>query len=96
MEELAVEVLAQLPDDWARREVMALVEVARIDPRAWPDVRDPGSVEEIREAFGRRCWIQYMPRGDRGPRDRLGRLTLPYSLGPQPKIRSWRLNSQQT
>ncbi|WP_199844804.1 hypothetical protein [Streptomyces sp. DSM 15324] len=40
---------------------MALVEVARMDPRAWPDVRDLGSVEEIREAFGRRCWIQFMP-----------------------------------
>ncbi|MGW0538671.1 hypothetical protein [Streptomyces sp. NPDC003032] len=25
------------------------------------DVRDPGSVEEIREVFGRRCWIQYLP-----------------------------------
>ncbi|MFB6784515.1 hypothetical protein ACFCX0_46460 [Streptomyces sp. NPDC056352] len=50
MEELAVEVLAQLADDRARRE-----------PQAWPDVRDPGSVEEIREAFGRRRWIQYMP-----------------------------------
>jgi hypothetical protein len=61
VEELAVEVMAQLPDDRARREVMALVEVARMDPRAWPDVRDPGSVKEIREAFGRRCWIQYMP-----------------------------------
>jgi hypothetical protein len=61
VEELAVEVMAQLPDDRARQEVMALVEVARMDPRAWPDVRDPGSVEEIREAFGRRCWIQYMP-----------------------------------
>ncbi|MGW1658900.1 hypothetical protein [Streptomyces atratus] len=61
MEELTVEVLAQLPDDRARREVMALVEVARMEPQAWPDVRDPGSVEEIREAFGRRCWIQYMP-----------------------------------
>ncbi|KMS67033.1 hypothetical protein ACM01_44280 [Streptomyces viridochromogenes] len=44
-----------------RPDGMALVEVARMDPRAWPDVRDPGSVEEIREAFGRRCWIQYMP-----------------------------------
>ncbi|MFE7045461.1 hypothetical protein ACFU9X_40455 [Streptomyces atratus] len=61
MEELAVEVLAQLPDDRARREVMALVEVTRMEPQAWPDVRDPGSVEEIREAFGRRRWIQYMP-----------------------------------
>jgi hypothetical protein len=56
-EELAVEVMAQLPDDRARREVMALVEVARMDPRAWLDVRDPGSVEEIREAFGRRCHV---------------------------------------
>jgi hypothetical protein len=61
VEELAVEVMAQLPDDRARREVMALVEVARMDPRAWPDVRDSGSVEEIREAFGPRCWVQYMP-----------------------------------
>ncbi|MFJ9105826.1 hypothetical protein ACIRJM_46170 [Streptomyces sp. NPDC102405] len=61
VEELTVEVMAQLPDDQARREVMALVEVARMDPRAWPDVRDPGSVEEIREAFGRQCWIQYLP-----------------------------------
>lgn len=57
VEELAVEVMAQLPDDQARQEVMALVEVARMDTRAWPDVRDVGSVEEIREAFGRRCWI---------------------------------------
>ncbi|MFJ4633420.1 hypothetical protein [Streptomyces sp. NPDC088847] len=57
VEELAVEVMAQLPDDQARQEVMALVEVARMNPQAWPDVRDPGSVEEIREAFGRRCWI---------------------------------------
>jgi hypothetical protein len=61
VEELAVEVMAQLPDDRARREVMVLVEVARMDLRAWPDVRDPGSVEEIREAFGLRCWIQFMP-----------------------------------
>ncbi|WP_425526086.1 hypothetical protein [Streptomyces mirabilis] len=49
VEELAVEVMAQLPDDRARKEVMALVEVVLMDPRAWPDVRDPGSVEEIRE-----------------------------------------------
>lgn len=61
VEELAVEVMARLPNDRARQEGMALVEVARMDPRAWPDVRDPGSVEEIREAFGRRCWIQFMP-----------------------------------
>lgn len=61
VEELAVEVMAQLPGDQARREVPALVEVARMDPQAWPDVRDPGSVEEILEAFARRCWIQYLP-----------------------------------
>ncbi|MGW5170407.1 hypothetical protein ACWEQ1_23800 [Streptomyces nodosus] len=70
VEELAVEVMAQLPDDQARREVMALMEVARIDPRAWPDVRDRGFVEEIREAFGRRCGIRYLPHAgamDRGP-----------------------------
>ncbi|WP_086706544.1 hypothetical protein [Streptomyces antimycoticus] len=64
VEDLAVEVMAQLPTDEARQEVMALVEIARIDPRAWPDVRDPGSVEQIREAFGRRCWIQYMPHAE--------------------------------
>ncbi|MEU6662082.1 hypothetical protein [Streptomyces sp. NPDC046821] len=52
VEELAVEVMAQLPDDRAWREVKALVEVAQMDPRAWPDVRDVGSVEEIRQAFG--------------------------------------------
>ncbi|MFE2674656.1 hypothetical protein [Streptomyces hygroscopicus] len=50
VEELAVEVIAQLPTDGARQEVIALVEVARIDPRAWPDVRDPGSVEEFERA----------------------------------------------
>lgn len=60
-EDLAVEVMAQLPTDDARRQVLALIEVVRADPWAWPDVRDPGSVEEIREAFGSRCWIQYMP-----------------------------------
>ncbi|MER7350446.1 hypothetical protein ABT390_34125 [Streptomyces aurantiacus] len=59
-EELAVDVLAELPGA-ARLEVLALVDRVRHAPRAWPDVRDPGSVEEIREAFGARCWIQYMP-----------------------------------
>ncbi|MEU3035523.1 hypothetical protein ACIBWG_30195 [Streptomyces griseoaurantiacus] len=38
-----------------------LVEVARMDPRAWPGVRDTGSVEEIRKASGRRCWIHCLP-----------------------------------
>lgn len=47
-----MEIMAQLADDHAWQEVMALVDVARMDPRAWPDVRDPGSVQEIREAFG--------------------------------------------
>ncbi|AJC61938.1 hypothetical protein [Streptomyces sp. 769] len=61
VEELAVEVMAELPSDQARKEVLALIESVRMDPRAWPDVRDPGAWEEIREAFGRRCWIQYMP-----------------------------------
>ncbi|WP_329276979.1 hypothetical protein [Streptomyces sp. NBC_01451] len=60
-EDLAVEVMAELPTDEARGEVLTLVEAVRKDPRAWLDVRDPGSVEEIREAFGARCWIQYMP-----------------------------------
>ncbi|MFD4559773.1 hypothetical protein ACFWP5_36580 [Streptomyces sp. NPDC058469] len=60
VEELASDVMGELPEV-ARREVLELVEVVRADPRAWPDVRDPGSVEEVREAFGRRCWIEYMP-----------------------------------
>src|SRR5689334_9539331 len=37
------------------------MELVRGNPRAWLDVRDPGSVEEIREAFGSRCWVPYMP-----------------------------------
>lgn len=61
VEELASEVMSELPTDEARREVLELVELVRAAPRAWPDVRDSGSVEEIREAFGARCWIQYMP-----------------------------------
>jgi hypothetical protein len=40
-EDLAVEVIAGLPTDAARCEVIA-------------------SVEEIREALGPRCWVQYM------------------------------------
>ena len=48
-EELAVEVMAELPTDEARREVLALVDIARRDPYAFPDVRDTGSAEEIRE-----------------------------------------------
>nr|WP_280881892.1 hypothetical protein [Streptomyces pseudovenezuelae] len=44
----------ELPAE-ARREVLELVELVRAAPRAWPDVRDSGSVEEIHEAFGRRC-----------------------------------------
>lgn len=58
VEDLACEVLAELPDA-GRREVLALVEQVRSSPQAWPDVRDEGSVEEIREAFGFRCWIQF-------------------------------------
>ncbi|WP_327750033.1 hypothetical protein [Streptomyces europaeiscabiei] len=60
VEELASDVMGELPTE-ARREVLELVELVRTDPRAWPDVRDPGSAEEIREVFGRHCWIQYMP-----------------------------------
>ncbi|WP_330306211.1 MULTISPECIES: hypothetical protein [unclassified Streptomyces] len=60
-EELAVEVMAELPTTQARREVLALIEQVRRAPRAFPDVRDAGAIEEIREAFGARCWVQYMP-----------------------------------
>ncbi|MBZ3904464.1 hypothetical protein [Streptomyces griseiscabiei] len=60
VEELASDVMGELSAD-ARREVLELVELVRLAPAAWPDVRDPGSVEEIREAFSARCWIQYMP-----------------------------------
>ncbi|MFE2095284.1 hypothetical protein ACWD4L_40930 [Streptomyces sp. NPDC002596] len=55
VEELAAEVMAELPSDQARKEVLALIETVRMEPRAWPDVRDPGAWEEIREADGRRC-----------------------------------------
>ncbi|MFE7711563.1 hypothetical protein ACFU6I_38725 [Streptomyces sp. NPDC057486] len=34
VEELATQVMAQLPDDRVRQKAMALVEVARMDPRA--------------------------------------------------------------
>ncbi|MET8561259.1 hypothetical protein ACFW5W_08330 [Streptomyces sp. NPDC058783] len=60
VEELASEVMGELPTE-ALHEVLALVEQVRAAPRVWPDVRDPGSIEEIREAFGARCWIQFMP-----------------------------------
>ncbi|WP_371575410.1 hypothetical protein [Streptomyces sp. NBC_01314] len=39
---------------------LTLVEVARMGPRACPMLA-PGSVEEILEAFGRQCRIQYKP-----------------------------------
>lgn len=42
VEELAVEVMAQLPDDRARQEVMALVEVARLPHAGAIEVRDIG------------------------------------------------------
>jgi len=67
--------MTQLPDDRARREVIALVEVARMDPRAWPDVRDPGSV---RDPGGVRPTVldpvHAACRGDRGPWHRVGGL----------------------
>ncbi|WP_405889512.1 hypothetical protein OG427_02970 [Streptomyces sp. NBC_00133] len=53
--------MAELPTDEARRNVLELTDVARTDPRAWPDVRDVGSAEEICEAFGHHCRIQFMP-----------------------------------
>jgi hypothetical protein len=34
-----------------------------MDPQAWPDVPDPGSVEEIRVAFGRRCGMRFAQCG---------------------------------
>lgn len=73
-EELAVEVMAELPTSEARREVLNLIELARADPWAWPDVRDAGSVEEIREAFGARFSTCPMPGPSRyarsgGPAD---------------------------
>jgi hypothetical protein len=46
VEELAVEVMAQLPDDRARQEVMALVEVARMN-------RGPGPLSATRGRWRR-------------------------------------------
>ncbi|MFI1369968.1 hypothetical protein [Streptomyces griseochromogenes] len=58
MEELDAEVMAELPTGEARHEGLGFVELVRADSPAWPDVRDTGSIEEIREAFGARCWIR--------------------------------------
>ncbi|MFD0068361.1 hypothetical protein [Streptomyces sp. NPDC056690] len=58
---MAIDVMAELPTAEARREVLAPIGQVRRAPRAFPDVRDPGSVEEIWEAFGARRWVQYMP-----------------------------------
>ncbi|MFC9222528.1 hypothetical protein ACFT8W_17640 [Streptomyces hygroscopicus] len=100
VEELADEVIAQLPSDEARQEVMALVEVARIDPRAWPDVRDPGSVEESERAVldpvhtarrsGRGPWHRVGGLSHRGPREPARRLTRQTkggsSMSPVPRV----------
>ncbi|MFI2207017.1 hypothetical protein ACH47Z_41235 [Streptomyces sp. NPDC020192] len=59
-EELASDVMGELSAE-ALREVLEPVEPVRADRRAWPDVRDPGSVEEIRETFGHLRRIPYMP-----------------------------------
>lgn len=61
VEGLAAEVLMELPED-GLAEVLALLEQVCQDPRAWPDVADEGSVEEIREAHGGRAWVQVSPR----------------------------------
>lgn len=61
VEDLAVEVLAELPPA-GRAEVLDLLGRVCRAPRVWPDVADPGSVEEIREAWGAHCWVQYTPR----------------------------------
>ncbi|WP_246530610.1 hypothetical protein [Streptomyces bathyalis] len=63
MGDLATEVMAGLSDDDARDEVMDLVGPVRGDrPDAFPDVRDPGAIEEVREAFGPFYWLHYQPR----------------------------------
>lgn len=62
MGDLATEVMAGLPDDDARTEVLELLELVRDRPGAFPDVRDPGANEEIREAFSHFCWLHYQPR----------------------------------
>lgn len=61
IEELVCQVLAELPDDEARDEVRELLERAQQSPYSYPDVRDPGSTEEIREAWAGFCWLQYRP-----------------------------------
>ncbi|WP_329321695.1 hypothetical protein [Streptomyces sp. NBC_01262] len=57
-EDLGAEVMAELPSE-GRREVLVLLEQVRADPYGWPDAADWSSVEEIREAYGSRCWVHY-------------------------------------
>ncbi|WP_326691653.1 MULTISPECIES: hypothetical protein [unclassified Streptomyces] len=58
MERLAREVLAGLPDDEARFEVLELLECVQNNPRGYPDVREIVGAE-VREAFGQCCWVRY-------------------------------------
>lgn len=44
--------LGQFAAESPARLQLSLVEVAQMDPRAWPDVRAPGSVEEVRASDG--------------------------------------------
>ena len=60
-EDLGTEVMTELPPE-GRREVLVLLEQVRADPYGWPDVADWSSVEEVREAHGSRCWVQYRPQ----------------------------------
>ncbi|MGW7712152.1 hypothetical protein [Streptomyces sp. NPDC054771] len=53
LEWLAVEALAELPDDQARAEVRQLIHDVAADPSSWPA---PGG-EDVVDLFGARCWV---------------------------------------
>ncbi|MGW7514523.1 hypothetical protein ACWGJ2_02885 [Streptomyces sp. NPDC054796] len=58
MDEPAVQVMAALPDEEARMEVLELLGQAQSAPRSFPDVREIIGME-VREAFGPFSWLQY-------------------------------------
>lgn len=61
MDDLAAEVLAALPDEAARKEVLELLEHVQRSPRAFPDVREIVGME-VHEAFGDFSWMRYAVR----------------------------------
>ncbi|WP_326768625.1 hypothetical protein OG978_32540 [Streptomyces sp. NBC_01591] len=53
LEWLAVEALAELPDDQARGEVQGVIDEVARDRSSWP----AAGGEEAVDVFGSRCWV---------------------------------------